>query len=348
MTVQTPLYLQDAGYTARQDRQLIAAIFAPGVKAGGSLLVSSSGAALSVNVAAGDCFVAGSQSTNQGVYRCFNDAVASLTFAPATTYPRIDQVVMRVRDSQESGSVDSAVLEVVAGVETSGATIDNRSGAASSLPANSLLLADVQVPVGASPVIPSTNVRDRRTTASFAGGGGPPIGAVMAYVGNGDPGDGVWVVADGRLVDKTTYGTFYARASHAYNGGVDPGSNKVRIPDYRGRSLVGAIDMGGAGAGLSDNVHIQAARGAAGGEVTHILTTAEMPVHAHNAWTRQIGSGGGSNTAFQMRTDAAGTFGDSSHGGTLDGLMGVETTGSGAAHNVVDPYQASSIIVRIA
>ncbi|HEX4501084.1 MAG TPA: phage tail protein, partial [Scandinavium sp.] len=60
-----------------------------------------------------------------------------------------------------------------------------------------------------------------------------PIGAIVAYSGNGDPPETDWLVADGRLIDRTTYAEFYNRTGHAYNGGVDPGGNKVRIPDKR-------------------------------------------------------------------------------------------------------------------
>lgn len=104
--------------------------------------------------------------------------------------------------------------------------------------------------------------------------GQPPVGAVVPYAGTGDPPETNWVIADGRLIDRTVYADFFNRSSHSYNGGVDPGSNKVRIPDKRGKKSVGAINMG-TGAGLADNAHFQAVRGTSYGEVNHTLLAAE-------------------------------------------------------------------------
>jgi microcystin-dependent protein len=109
-----------------------------------------------------------------------------------------------------------------------------------------------------------------------------PIGAIVAYSGNGDPPETDWLVADGRLIDRTTYAEFYNRTGHAYNGGVDPGGNKVRIPDKRGKKSVGAINMG-TGAGPADNAHLQAARGSSYGEVNHALTAGESGVNGNGS-----------------------------------------------------------------
>jgi hypothetical protein len=109
-----------------------------------------------------------------------------------------------------------------------------------------------------------------------------PIGAIVAYSGNGDPPETDWLVADGRLIDRTTYAEFFSRTGHAYNGGVDPGGNKVRIPDKRGKKSVGAINMG-TGAGPNDNAHLQAARGTSYGEVNHQLLAAEGSTNGNGA-----------------------------------------------------------------
>src|SRR4051812_9818380 len=71
-----------------------------------------------------------------------------------------------------------------------------------------------------------------------------PVGGLLAYAGSGDPAGGGWLLADGRLIDRTTYLAFFTAVGHAYNGGVDPGSNKVRLPDKRGRGSIGADNMG--------------------------------------------------------------------------------------------------------
>lgn len=116
-----------------------------------------------------------------------------------------------------------------------------------------------------------------------------PIGAVVAYAGTADPPETDWVIADGRLIDRTTYAAFYARVGHAYNGNVDPGGNKVRIPDKRGKKSVGALNMGSAAGAPSptgfasfatpgttgDQSRLNAVRGASYGEVNHTLSAAE-------------------------------------------------------------------------
>lgn len=113
---------------------------------------------------------------------------------------------------------------------------------------------------------------------------GIPIGASIPYTGSVLPnvaGGPVWAWADGSLIDKTTYATFFTRTGHAYNGGVDPGSNKVRTPDKRGRVPMGADNFGVGGA--SRITVSNALRGGNGGEERHVTTAAELPAHSHTA-----------------------------------------------------------------
>jgi microcystin-dependent protein len=111
-----------------------------------------------------------------------------------------------------------------------------------------------------------------------------PVGAIVPYAGTADPPEPNWIIADGRLIDRTTYSDFYARVGHTYNGNVDPGSNKVRIPDKRGKKSVGAINMG-TGAGPNDNAHLQAVRGTSYGEVNHTLLAAESGTNGNGSTT---------------------------------------------------------------
>lgn len=178
-----------------------------------------------------------------------------------------------------------------------------------------------------------------------ASGQAPPIGAEMPYTGQGDPPGGVWMIADGRLIDSTTYAAFDATCGrtapvamrHAYNAGVDPGSNKVKIPDKRGKKSIGAINMGSAlGAGANDNSHHQAVQGTSYGEVNHTTTLTETASHQHSLSGPALESFAGGSWAFV----GAGTAAIAS-GGTL-------AAGSGAAHNNIDPAEADSYIVRVA
>lgn len=138
-----------------------------GVVAADDLKVSqkAAGANLSVDVAAGDGYVL-LDTPYGGVRRVRNDAVSNsgvpgspnspdwaATFAaPDATNPRIDRVVLQVRDSLiDSGGAYDAVLKVVGGAATVGATLSNLTGAAA-VPANSLLLANVLVAAAATTI----------------------------------------------------------------------------------------------------------------------------------------------------------------------------------------------------
>lgn len=186
----------------------------------------------------------------------------------------------------------------------------------------------------------------------------PPIGSCIAYTGAGEPPEGEWAIADGKLVDKTTYAQFFDRTQHKYNGGVDPGSNKVRLPDKRGKSSVGAINMGSAlGAGANDNAHVQAVQGASSGEVTHTTTVPELPAHAHpftdNGHVHSVQMSTqvslGSTTAPPPHTHD-GVNDTPLASGALNAFLSfaVNNTGGGGAHNTTHPVEADVWIVRIA
>ena len=86
---------------------------------------------------------------------------------PASTFPRVDQIIARVADSGESGTIDAGSIQVVQGVEASGASLSNRTGAVSdgALPPNWIRLADVLAPVGSS-LLTSAEIKDRRSVTT--------------------------------------------------------------------------------------------------------------------------------------------------------------------------------------
>jgi hypothetical protein len=137
---------------------------------GDGLLVSQ-GAGLTIDVAAGVGFIEGDTVADQGLYRVFNDATLNSSAFPQggiaaadATKPRLDQIVVEIKDNEYDASGDyAAIPRVLTGVATTGATLDNRNGAAA-LPDSTILLADVLVPA-ASPSIDAEDVRDRRADA---------------------------------------------------------------------------------------------------------------------------------------------------------------------------------------
>jgi microcystin-dependent protein len=161
----------------------------------------------------------------------------------------------------------------------------------------------------------------------------PPIGGMLPYAGNGDPAGGDWLLADGRLIDRTTYSAFYTAVGHIYNGGVDPGSNKVRIPDKRGRASIGADNMATAQGAAGRLPNSNRARGENGGEERHTLTSAEVP-----NLTVATGSASVPETSPTVTVLAQpGT------GGPVD----LTASGGGGAHTNMQPYECDNWLVRV-
>lgn len=117
--------------------------------------------------------------------------------------------------------------------------------------------------------------------------------------------------------------------SRGANAAADWAANRrITLPDFRGRVVAGA----GTGSGLSGrNLH------ATTGTETHQLTTAELPAHAHGM---PIGvSGGtpanpGNNLNAQYTNDSTGA---TAWTGTVNGAANGNLTGSGNAHNNMQP-----------
>jgi hypothetical protein len=132
---------------------------------------ASGGANMTVLVDAdvGLARVDGESVVNQGPYIVAPHST-NITLDVATanaTNPRIDTVILHVRDNTHDalGSNDARV-RILSGTATSGATLDNRTGAAA-LPSNAILLADVLVPA-TDTTISNAQIRDRRKWAHGA------------------------------------------------------------------------------------------------------------------------------------------------------------------------------------
>lgn len=137
------------------------------------MVVTNAATGLRVDIAAGAAWVKGDSGTpgmgiSQGLFSVVNDAaVANAVTLPAAhaTNPRLDAIVLKVRDSSDLGSgADDAIFDYVQGTATAGATLLNRNGAAA-IPNDCLHLADVLVPATATNLT-SANVRDRRLPAN--------------------------------------------------------------------------------------------------------------------------------------------------------------------------------------
>jgi len=163
-----PAFLQlRTDHTAKIARGAISGLIASeGIVSSGHWLVSqrAAGAAMSVDVAAGQGYVLGDEITNQGYYWCLSESVTNLAIAAAhATLGRIDIVVARVYDADVSGATNAWALEVVTGTPSG-------SPAAPATPANSMLLATVTVAALATTIV-DANIADNRVVFSLVGAG---------------------------------------------------------------------------------------------------------------------------------------------------------------------------------
>lgn len=170
-----PLFLQTASYTAIDDRRFFQDALYPGIKSTGDFLVSLA-SGMQITIATGVAYVLGANVAEQGMYRVYKSTVGSNITVNAAdgTNPRIDQVIIRVMDTDsDSSTYREARIECVPGTAAAGATLDNRTGAANlaTLTESSksvLRLADILVPAGAGSII-AGNIRDRRIQCGRAG-----------------------------------------------------------------------------------------------------------------------------------------------------------------------------------
>ena len=158
MTLVTPpSWLQAGSYPAESDRLTTQALYATtGIIGSSSLAVTqNSPAGMSVRVAAGWAAIIGTTQANMGAYVAYNDAQATLTVTTADpTNPRIDRVVITVRDAYYTGAFNDVIFQVLAGTPAGSPT-------APAVPANSISLATIAVGAGVTSIT-SANITDTR------------------------------------------------------------------------------------------------------------------------------------------------------------------------------------------
>jgi hypothetical protein len=158
MTLVTPpSWLQAGSYPAESDRLTTQALYATtGIIGSSSLAVTqNSPAGMSVRVAAGWAAIIGTTQANMGAYVAYNDAQATLTVTTADpTNPRIDRVVVTVRDAYYTGAFNDVIFQVLAGTPAGSPT-------APAVPDNSISLATIAVGAAVTSIT-SANITDTR------------------------------------------------------------------------------------------------------------------------------------------------------------------------------------------
>lgn len=158
-------------------------------------------------------------------------------------------------------------------------------------------------------------------------------GAVRWWPGASIPSG--WAVCGGQLYANATYPLLYAAIGRAWTGGGDP-ADQFRVPDLRGRGVIGLDNMGGsaanrvtsAGSGIAGTT-----LGATGGSERlhlhgHTLTD---PGHTHSATTGAAGAHGHTVPDLVVNAGSGGTIGGV--GVYADGT-GVSNTASDHTHSV--------------
>jgi hypothetical protein len=121
MALLTPIFLENdqTSQNAEELRNLTRAMFQYAGGVGNGFLVTQrqAGANMSVDVyGPSNIIIEGTETPTQGFYALYNDAPVNLPIAAADgSNPRIDTVVVYIKDSYYSGTDDEAVLEVITG-----------------------------------------------------------------------------------------------------------------------------------------------------------------------------------------------------------------------------------------
>lgn len=163
--------------------------------------------------------------------------------------------------------------------------------------------------------------------------GAMPGDVIQTYVAAPRPGT---MIADGSAVSRTVYSRLFAAIGTTYGAG--DGATTFNLPDHRNRMTL-AI-----GASFPTI-------GAKGGEVSHVLTESEGPIHGHDI------NDPGHTHRFEIWHSSPGDFGKVSTTYTLNyyGVYTVpaSTTGitvknssGGVAHNNMTPYITALFCIK--
>jgi microcystin-dependent protein len=154
-------------------------------------------------------------------------------------------------------------------------------------------------------------------------------GMLTPYGGTAAP-DG-WLLCDGSTVAQADYPDLFAVVGTWFNTGGEAASD-FRLPDMRGRVPLGVGTAVGAPGASAHTL------GQKGGEETHTLSAAEMPMHTHpSPGSRQFVTAFGAATA---------TWPAGSGGGAVQFDTATGSAGGNAAHNTLPPYVGLNWLIK--
>jgi hypothetical protein len=115
-----PSYQSNAQLPAANDRLFLKSLVRNEGVVSATDLVVTAGSGFTISISLGALFMINDLDTNGGYYWCFNDAATTVNLTGSNgTFPRIDRVCIRVRDTEYSGTINDVGFVVVTGTATS-------------------------------------------------------------------------------------------------------------------------------------------------------------------------------------------------------------------------------------
>ena len=167
-----------------------------------------------------------------------------------------------------------------------------------------------------------------------------PIGSIVEYGSLNAPTN--WLICDGSAVSRTDYAELFAVIGTSFGAGN--GSTTFNLPDFRTRVP--------AGYKASDSDFNAISK--TGGEKTHTLTTNEMPSHNHmeKIYSKNYNDNkslSGNRAYARSFADVTGGWNytvNGETGGQIVDLIESGNSGSGQAHNNLQPYLTVRFIIK--
>lgn len=165
-----------------------------------------------------------------------------------------------------------------------------------------------------------------------------PIGTVLLYSGSTPPTG--FLIANGAVIAQATYPQLYSVVGQIYQATASYNTaTHFRIPDLVGRGAIGA------GTAVGDVTAVGKVLGEAGGAEKVAMSIAELPAHNHVVTD--------SGNAFMVYADGGQAVGGILAAGDNASNIGHAyrvtslNTGSGQAHNNMQPYAVLNYIIRV-
>jgi microcystin-dependent protein len=171
-------------------------------------------------------------------------------------------------------------------------------------------------------------------------GPGALLGEIRMWAGPIDNVPMGWLACDGMEVSRATYAALFGAIGTNFGSG--DGTTTFNVPDFRGRSPLGANQHLN-GLPLSD---IESSEPIPlGGEAMHTLTPSEMPIHNHDMTHGHFVDGDPAGTAGSTAVQLIDSSAPQLFATSQPSPMLTQNAGGGQPHNNLHPYFAITYIV---